>query len=136
MKWFIVSVVAILLCLQTAYALNGYRTDYAEIAKMHYRVNRVNRFLRSRSGIVSELYGVKSSSDGSYVRALTNLRLENGKLAVGVALSNTAVINALNNKQTFRGVVLLFVKNYTAIYEPLIDSSGDVIGFYAAVKLI
>lgn len=135
MKWFIVSVLAIFLCLQIASALNGYRIDRAEIAKLIYRVNRLNRFLRGRSKVAIVSYGVKSSTDNSYVRAITNLRLANGKLATGVALATQAVIDALNNKQTFRGIVVLNGKNYTAIYEPLIDH-GDVTGFYAAAAPI
>jgi len=63
-------------------------------------------------------YWVWSNATQTYIRALTNTPDANGHYAIGSSLTNTAIIQALANGNTFTGNVTLFGKNYNTMYKP------------------
>lgn len=141
MQWCSVSALALLICLQIASEAyvnaQDFSTNYAEIGKLRTRVNDVSKFIKNRADWVILTYGVKSATNGTFVRALTSVPLPNGDPALGVPLANAAVIAALNAKRTFRGPVEFYGKNYSSVFEPIMSKkSGDVTGYYFAGVLI
>ncbi len=73
---------------------------------------------------------------GDFIRRTTNIIKPDGERAVGTALGTAnPVFDVMRNKQTFRGEAVILGKPYLTIYEPVIDSRGDVIGiFYVGVE--
>ena len=137
MQWYYVSTVVLVLGLQIASdayvnAAVDYSVQNAEIKELMKKVKGVKSFLVHHASKVVRSYAVKSTADGSYVRALTNVPLANGEPAIGVPLANKAVIESLNAKRTFQGTVDLYGKNYTVVYAPIISKSGVVTGYYFA----
>jgi hypothetical protein len=137
MQLFYVCAVAFVICLQIASqgSVTGqvdYTTNYNEIDALNAQVGIVNDYLQDKTRRVFLTYGIKSASDGSYVRAMTSLRLANGDTAVGSALTNPAVINALDAKMNFTGDVVIYGKNYSAMYQPVMNSNGNVTGYFFA----
>jgi Cache 3/Cache 2 fusion domain len=73
---------------------------------------------------------VKSGDE--YVRVATTLKNEDGSSAVGTALAATSpAVAKLNKGEALYGRnVIVFGKPYVALYEPIKDASGAVIGAY------
>jgi methyl-accepting chemotaxis protein len=73
---------------------------------------------------------------GDFIRRTTNIIKPDGERAVGTALGTAnPVFDVMRNKRTFRGEAVILGKPYLTIYEPVIDSRGDVIGiFYVGVE--
>ena len=137
MQWYYVSAVILVLSLQVASnayvnAAVDYSLQNAEIKKLQAKIEAVQSFIESQFGKVVLSYGIKSTSDGTFVRALTSVPLANGEPALGVPLANAAVIKALNAKRTFKGVLELYGKNYTGVVEPILSKSKVVTGYYFA----
>ena len=66
-----------------------------------------------------------------YVRVATTVKKEDGSSAVGTALDGTnPAVAKLNNGETYYGDATVFGKAYVAVYEPVKDASGAVIGAY------
>lgn len=79
-----------------------------------------------RTGAISTIF-VRQGDD--YIRIATSLRKEDGARAMGIRLDRSSPAWALANQgKTFRGLALLFGKRYITQYQPLRDSSGEVIG--------
>ena len=136
MQWCSVSALALLICLQIASEAyvnaQDFSVNYAEVGKLRTKVNDVKQFIKKRAPRVFLTYGIKSATNGTFVRALTSVPLPNGEPALGVPLANAAVIQSLNAKRTFKGTVELYGKNYTAVFVPITSKSGDVTGYYFA----
>lgn len=72
---------------------------------------------------------VKSGDD--FVRVTTNVKKEDGSRAIGTKLNPAGkVIGALKNGQEFHGVVDILGEPYITRYDPMFDSSGQIIGAY------
>ena len=135
MNSFHVCAVAIVLCLTIFSQVHGsdeasYRKANSDIGKLMWRVKSIEKFLDRAKDTAIMTIGVKSSSDNSYVRAITSITLENGDSAQGTVISNTDVINALNNGNTYRGRVDVYGQTYVGVYKPKMDSNGDVVAYY------
>jgi Cache 3/Cache 2 fusion domain len=66
-----------------------------------------------------------------YQRVATTVKKEDGTSAVGIALdANSPAVANLNNGKAYAGDATVFGKPYLALYEPIMDSSGAVIGAY------
>ncbi|CAF1284496.1 unnamed protein product [Didymodactylos carnosus] len=64
-------------------------------------------------------YYVKSQSSSQYVAVITTVENENGQLTTGDSISNTKVVNALNNGKEFHGNnINVSGRSYQALYKP------------------
>ncbi len=84
---------------------------------------------------VKELMGgtatlfVKNGED--FVRVSTNVQKTDGARAVGTVLDPKGkAIEAIRRKSPFYGTVKILDKPYITLYEPIVASSGEVIGVY------
>jgi methyl-accepting chemotaxis protein-2 (aspartate sensor receptor) len=69
------------------------------------------------------------ASGDDFVRVSTSLKNEKGERAVGTVLDRTSAAYApLRAGQSFSGLLTLFGKQYMTQYDPIKDTSGQVIG--------
>lgn len=79
-------------------------------------------------GVVSTLFA-KTGSD--YTRILTTVLDEQGKRAVGTKLDTTGkVYQEMSNGNVYFGEADILGKKYITRYEPILDSSKQIIGIY------
>ncbi|CAF0951873.1 unnamed protein product [Adineta steineri] len=135
MHWFYVFSMIIIICLQNSSNANVtedpvYVNINKQIEQFIPLVNQVNEYLANRPGDAVMSYGIKSASDSKYIRTFTNVKLANGEVAHGSFLTNPNVINALDNKQVFKGIVDLYGRMYQAVYKPVINKRKIVIGYW------
>ncbi len=79
----------------------------------------------SRTSAISTLF-VHSGED--FVRVATSLRKEDGSRAIGTILDRTSPAwQKVSQGDTYRGLALLFGKRYITQYQPVKDSSGNII---------
>lgn len=62
------------------------------------------------------------------VRISTNVIGEDGKRAVGTTVSQAVYDAVINQGKTYYGSAVVVGKNYITAYEPIKDSTGDIIG--------
>lgn len=101
------------------------------IRGLRSRVNTVQQFLDERSSRIFATYGVRSTSNGAYVRVLTSLVDPSGQTPIGDSLGNQAIISALDAKKAYRGEVTIYNVTYNAVYKPVIENDV-VVGYYAS----
>lgn len=71
------------------------------------------------------------SAEGEFVRVSTNVKKSDGSRAIGTILTpGGAVEQAILNGRAFYGVIDILGKPYFTGYEPMLDSSGKVIGIW------
>lgn len=104
--------------------------DIPKIEK-HDFIDRVGAI----SGDTATLF-VWSTAERDFIRRSTNIIKPDGTRAIGTALgTSNPVFAAMMNRETFRGEATIFDKPYLTIYEPIQNSSGDVVGiFYVGVE--
>jgi len=67
--------------------------------------------------------------NNSMLRVATNVKLKNGNRAVGTYIPNTSpVVQTVLRGETFKGKAYVVNKNYITAYQPLKDSSGNIVG--------
>jgi methyl-accepting chemotaxis protein len=90
----------------------------------HELIDRVGEI----SGETATLF-VWDPVEADFIRRSTNIIKPDGERAIGTALGQTSPLRAVMlNKQTYRGEATILGKPYLTIYQPLLNSSGDVVG--------
>lgn len=90
----------------------------------HELIDRVGAI----SGETATLF-IWDPAENDFIRRSTNIIKPDGARAVGTALGQSSPVRPLMlNKETFRGEATILGKPYLTIYQPLQNSSGDVIG--------
>ncbi|MDR2884941.1 MAG: methyl-accepting chemotaxis protein [Deferribacteraceae bacterium] len=69
------------------------------------------------------------ADDGSFIRAGTTLLDANGKRAVGTPLAAGAALTAVQGGRNYEGVAMLFGRQYSTRYIPMVQNS-EVVGIY------
>ncbi len=81
-----------------------------------------------RMGVVATVF---MSQGDDYVRVITSVRKANGSRAVGTMLGKaSAAYPAMQKGEQFIGEAKILEKDYLAVYEPLMDRDGQMIGIY------
>ena len=81
---------------------------------------------------------VKTNDAGSMLRIATTILQSNGKLFLASSFDNTPetqeIARTLLARRTYQGILKIGETHYLAIYEPLIDQYGEVIGAIEFLK--
>lgn len=81
---------------------------------------------QERTGAIATIF-VRTQGN-EFVRISTSLRTEQGERAIGTKLDhNSPAWQPIQNGDIFRGIALLFGKRYITQYQPVRDSTGNVI---------
>ncbi|MBK1684408.1 methyl-accepting chemotaxis protein [Rhodoferax fermentans] len=108
-----------------------YNKDTSELLSFGVPVNgdfsSVDRFNKDTGGVAT----VFSRKGDDFERVTTSLKKQDGERAMGTLLDRKHPAYALAMAgQTYTGPALLFGKPYMTHYEPVKDSSGQVIGIF------
>ncbi len=100
-------------------------------------VNNNNALVDRVSAIMGGTATVFARDGDSFVRVSTNVSEADGKRAIGTVLDpNGKAIAAIRDGRSFSGVVDILGKPFITCYEPMMDTSGAVIGiFYVGYAL-
>lgn len=72
---------------------------------------------------------VWDAGENDFVRKSTNIVKPDGQRAIGTVLGKSSPVRAfMLRKETFRGEADILGKPYLTIYQPLLNSGGDVVG--------
>ncbi len=94
---------------------------------LNNRFEEVDRILRERNFVATFL--ARTADD--FVRVTTNLKKEDGSRALGTFLTREhPAYKPVISGQTYIGYALLFGKDYLTYYQPLKDSSGNIIAIF------
>ncbi len=89
------------------------------------RFDEVDAFARNTGGVATVF--VRKGDD--FERITTNVRQANGERAVGTKLARTSpAFAAVSAGKTYMGRAVLFGTPYMAVYEPVRDAAGTVVG--------
>lgn len=91
--------------------------------KQNENLNLINKIV-SQSSVATIII----RKDDSYTRISSNLQNPSGEKVVGTSLSDKKVISALNNGNAYYGFSNLFGVPHIVGYEPIFNSSRQVIG--------
>nr|WP_322787474.1 methyl-accepting chemotaxis protein [Sulfitobacter guttiformis] len=90
----------------------------------HELIDRVGEI----SGETATLF-VWDPVQADFIRRSTNIVKPDGERAIGTPLGQTSPVRTVMlNKQTFRGEATILGKPYLTIYQPILNSGGDVVG--------
>lgn len=105
------------------------------VEELKKRIESINSFLHEemKNNVVGTYFVL---IHGKLVRALTTLHKETGALAIGTELEEKNAASALLAGKEYSGEVELFGKKYNAVYKPIKDGQGKVIGAYFAAESV
>lgn len=82
-------------------------------------------------------YFERSSDTGQFVRVMSTITDPAGKRVIGTPLDPSGSVHAAVSKgEVFRGKADVMGQTYLAVYEPILDPSGQVVAIIAAATLI
>ena len=93
-----------------------------------YRVNNNFEIVDEVQGLLGGTATIFQKKGNQAIRISTNVIDENGKRAVGTPVSDAVYDAVINKGQTYYGTANVVGKNYITAYEPIKDTSGNIIG--------
>jgi hypothetical protein len=100
---------------------------YFGTAKINNSFNVVDEVVKEHGGTATVF--VKSGND--YVRVATNVKKDDGSRATGTVLDpNGPVYPMIQKGEAYYGDATILGKPYVTGYDPIKDSSGNVVGIY------
>jgi hypothetical protein len=105
-----------------------------EVPAIYFGSTKINNNYSLVDDVVKKAGGTATifvKSGQEFVRVATNVQKDDGSRATGTILDpNGEVIASIRNDKPFYGEVGILGKPYVTGYEPIRDSSQDVIGIY------
>jgi hypothetical protein len=100
---------------------------YFGTTKINNSFNVVDEVVKEHGGTATVF--VKSGND--YVRVATNVKKDDGSRAIGTVLDpNGPVYPMIQKGEAYYGDATILGKPYVTGYDPIKDSSGNVVGIY------
>ncbi len=93
-----------------------------------YRVNNNYEIVDTVQSLVGGAATIFQRKGDQAIRISTNVIGEDGKRAVGTPVSDVVYDAVINKGQTYYGTANVVGKKYITAYEPIKDSSGEIIG--------